>query len=65
MYKTKVKSNNTSGIGFIGMLQILFIALKLLGKIDWNWFWVLSPTLISLGLLVTIILIVTIINTKG
>lgn len=37
--------NNSSsgGIGFGGGLLLLFIALKLLGKIDWSWWWVLSP----------------------
>ena len=33
----------TSGIGFFGALAILFIALKLMGIIDWTWWWVLAP----------------------
>lgn len=36
-----------SGIGFLGLLTIVFIVLKLLKVINWNWFWVLSPTIIS------------------
>ena len=39
-------SNNntaTGGIGFCGLLAIVFIALKLIGKIDWSWWWVLAP----------------------
>jgi len=35
--------NATSGIGFGGMLAILFIGLKLTGYIGWSWWWVLSP----------------------
>ena len=31
------------GIGFPGLLTILFIGLKLTGHIDWDWIWVLSP----------------------
>ena len=31
------------GIGFFGMLTILFIGLKLGGIISWSWLWVLSP----------------------
>jgi hypothetical protein len=31
------------GIGFFGLLTILFIGLKLTGYIDWSWLWVLSP----------------------
>ena len=38
-------SNETprSGIGFFGLLAILFIGLKLAGFIDWSWVWVLAP----------------------
>ena len=42
-------NNNTSGgrgIGFTGLLTIVFITLKLLGVIKWSWLWVLSPLLI-------------------
>lgn len=35
---------SSSGIGFFGLLQIVFIILKLIGKIDWSWWWVLAPT---------------------
>lgn len=31
------------GIGFCGILTIVFIVLKLVGVIDWKWVWVLSP----------------------
>jgi hypothetical protein len=36
-------SSSSGGIGFFGLLTILFIALKLIGYIDWSWWWVLSP----------------------
>jgi hypothetical protein len=29
--------------GVFGLLGILFVALKLLGFIDWSWFWVILP----------------------
>lgn len=35
------------GIEFTGALQLLFIALKLMGFIKWSWVWVLSPIWIS------------------
>lgn len=38
--KTEVKP---SGIGFFGLLTILFIGLKLSGHIAWSWWLVLSP----------------------
>lgn len=47
-------ASNTSpsgGIGFSGLLTILFIGLKLGHVIDWSWWWVLSPLWISLGLI--------------
>lgn len=41
------------GIGFAGLLTIVFIVLKLLNKIQWSWVWVLSP--IWIGLLLGIL----------
>ena len=40
-------SSNSSGIGFVGLLTIVFIVLKLTEYIDWSWWWVLSPLWIS------------------
>ena len=37
------KSSSSGGIGFFGLLGILFIALKLTGYIDWSWWWVTAP----------------------
>ena len=45
------ESSSSSGIGFVGLLTILFIALKLTGHITWSWWWVLSPIWIS-GLII-------------
>lgn len=36
-------SNSTSGIGFFGLLSIVFITLKLTGYINWSWWLVLLP----------------------
>lgn len=44
------------GLGFSGALTLLFIALKLLGKISWSWWWVLSPLWISFAAAVLIVL---------
>ena len=35
--------SSSSGIGFTGLLTVLFVGLKLGGVIDWSWWWVLSP----------------------
>ena len=45
-------SDGGKGIGFVGALQIVFIILKLLGKIKWSWLWVLSPTWVSFALII-------------
>ena len=33
--------------GFLSLLGLLFIGLKLTGHIDWSWWWVLAPILIK------------------
>lgn len=48
-------SSSSGGVGFAGLLTILFIGLKLGGVITWSWWWVLSPLWISAGLAVAII----------
>jgi fatty acid desaturase len=54
-------SSSSGGIGFVGLLTILFIALKLTGFITWSWIWVLSPIWIVLGLVLVILLGIAII----
>lgn len=52
-------NNKTSGgIGFFGLLTLLFIGLKLCGVIAWSWWWVLAPTWIPVALVLVICLIV-------
>lgn len=54
-------NNKTSrGIGFSGLLALLFIGLKLCGVISWSWLWVLSPIWIPAALAVVICVIVLI-----
>lgn len=48
-------SSSSGGIGFVGALTILFVALKLMGVIDWSWWWVLSPIWISVSIGLTIL----------
>jgi len=58
MATTETTSSSSGGIGFVGLLTIVFIALKLTGYIDWPWIWVLSPIWIACGIVFGIILIV-------
>jgi len=59
-----MSENNTSsdGIGFTGLLTIVFITLKLLGIIAWSWLWVLSPIWIPLGAAIATLVLVGIIS---
>ena len=36
-------NNSSSGVGLFGMLGIVFVALKLMGHINWSWWWVMLP----------------------
>ena len=51
-------NNSSSGIGFCGLLGIVFIVLKLTGYIAWEWKWVLAPLWIPTSLVVIILAIV-------
>jgi hypothetical protein len=56
-----VSSNNSSsssgGIGFAGLLTIVFVTLKLIHKIAWSWWWVLSPMWIGAAFAVLTLLV--------
>ena len=53
-------SSSSSGIGFTGLLTVVFIVLKLTGIINWSWWWVLSPVWISaiIGVVIGVFLFV-------
>lgn len=54
--------NGSKGIGFVGLLTIAFIVLKLCHVIDWSWLWVLSPLWISAIIIVLLVIMIAIIN---
>jgi hypothetical protein len=47
---SKESTSSNGGIGFVGLLTIVFITLKLCGVIDWSWWGVLSPLWDSISL---------------
>lgn len=54
-----MNSKNTGrGIGFVGLLQVAFIVLKLCGVINWAWLWVLTPMWIEIVLFVALVLVI-------
>lgn len=59
-----MSDSNTSsaGMGFLGWLQLTFIVLKLLGKIDWSWWWVLSPIWITVAFALVVFILLVLYN---
>lgn len=55
---------SSGGIRFVGLLTIVFVVLKLTGVIDWSWWWVISPSLISLGVWIVLVALVAWIRVK-
>ena len=49
------------GLGILGVVEIVFIILKLLGIINWSWWIVLVPLWIDLGITLLVILIIIIV----
>lgn len=58
----KEKTSSNKGVGFVGLLTIAFIVLKLVGVITWSWVWVLSPIWISIALAVVLIVVAAILD---
>lgn len=52
MKNKNTSSSSSGGIGFSGLLTIVFIVLKLTSQIDWSWWWVLAPIWIPLLIVV-------------
>lgn len=59
-----MSDNKSGGIGFVGVLQVAFIVLKLLHKINWSWIWVLSPLWIWVILYAVIVTAIVISKTR-
>lgn len=47
-------ASSSGGIGFLGLLTIVFITLKLTNFIDWSWLWVLAPLWIPFSIFLVI-----------
>lgn len=64
MIKQRGEGSTSGGIGFLGLLEVIFITLKILDVKpigDWSWWWVTSPlwigvaiTLLVLGVIAAI-----------
>jgi len=54
---SKESSSSGGGIGFFGVLAIVFITLKLTGFIHWSWLWVLSPIWIPIAIIAVVLIV--------
>jgi hypothetical protein len=58
------EAQTSGGVGFLSLLTLLFIGLKLGGIIDWSWWLVLAPTLIPIGIGVGVLIFMLILILK-
>jgi hypothetical protein len=49
------KTVKVQGVSTLGMLGVLFVALKLTGHVDWSWPWVTAPFWGGLGIVAVIL----------
>ena len=67
MRKESQTTTVSGGIGFTGVLTVVFIVLRLIPHgdghiINWSWWWVLSPLWINALIMITLIVITVIIT---
>lgn len=55
-------NNSSGGVGFFGLMFLIFMTLKLIGVINWSWWWVTSPLWIGFVLIVLLIFIIELIK---
>ena len=58
---SETKYDTSGGTTFVSMLTVAFIVLKILGKITWSWWWVLSPMWLSFAFALAVLLVVSIV----
>lgn len=49
------------GIGFAHILTIIFVIAKIVGYIEWSWWLVLLPSIISIGLSILVWLVILVV----
>lgn len=57
-----MSKKHSGDAGFLSLLTLLFIGLKLTGYIGWSWLWVLSPLWIPLAIVAAFILSAIVFN---
>lgn len=57
-------SKATGGVGFLGLLTIAFIVLKLCKVIHWSWIWVFSPIWIPIVIFILVFMAIMLFANK-
>ena len=54
------ENKSSGGIGFFGLMFLIFMTLKLTGYIDWSWWWVTAPLWGGFAIVALIVIIIAI-----
>lgn len=57
-----MKDSFSKGLGLCDVLAVVFIVLKLIGVIDWSWWWVLAPVWIPVIIVVIAYIVISIVD---
>lgn len=61
-----MSTNQTTSVivggGFLNLLTLTFIVLKLTHYIDWSWWWVLAPLWIPIALVIVLLVLLGIVS---
>lgn len=55
-------STSSGGVGFFGLMFLIFMTLKLTNVIDWSWWWVTAPLWGGFALIFIVIMIVVVVK---
>lgn len=55
-------SSSSGGVGFFGLMFLIFMTLKLTGFIDWSWWWVTAPLWGGFALIFIFVIIIALIK---
>lgn len=57
-----MKDSSSEGLGLCDVLAVVFIVPKLIGVIDWSWWWVLAPVWIPVIIVVIAYIVISIVD---
>ena len=57
-----MKDSSSKGLGLCDVLAVVVVVLKLIGVIDWSWWWVLAPVWIPVIIVIIAYIVISIID---